>query len=40
VWSLFALVIFVRAAAERTGETAAAVCERLATGRGVELGPS
>ena len=37
VWSLYALIIYVRVAAERTGEPAAAVCEQLAAHHGIEL---
>jgi hypothetical protein len=37
IWALYALVIYVRAAAERTGETTAAICQQLAARHGVEL---
>jgi hypothetical protein len=36
-WSLLALVIYVRAAAERTGDSVQAVCERIAERHGVAL---
>ena len=37
VWSLYALLIYVRVAAERTGEPAGVICQRLARRQGVEL---
>jgi hypothetical protein len=37
IWALDALVIYVRAAAERTGDSAAVVCGRLAARHHVEL---
>lgn len=37
IWSLYALVICVRVAAERTGESKPAICERVAARHGVEL---
>lgn len=37
VWSLYALVIYIRLAAERTGDAVAVVCERLAARHGIEL---
>jgi hypothetical protein len=37
MWALDALVIYVRAAADRTGLPVAVVCERLAARNGVEL---
>jgi hypothetical protein len=37
IWSLYALVIYVRVAAERTGESAAEICQRVAARHGVEL---
>jgi hypothetical protein len=37
VWSLYALLIYVRVAAERTGEPVAVICQRLAGRHGVEL---
>ena len=37
VWALDALIIYVRAAADRLGEPVAAVCARLAVRHGVEL---
>jgi putative intracellular protease/amidase len=40
VWALDALIIYVRAAAERLGEPVAAVCARLAARHGVELSTS
>ena len=40
VWALDALIIYVRAAAERLGEPVAAVCARLAARHGVELSAS
>jgi hypothetical protein len=39
VWALDALAVYVRVAADRTGLTAAEICERLAQRRGVDLGP-
>jgi hypothetical protein len=39
LWSLYALVIYVRVAAERTGTTVGAVCESVATRHGVDLIP-
>lgn len=38
IWSWYALVIFVRVAAERTGDSVALVCERIAARHGVDLG--
>jgi hypothetical protein len=38
VWSLDALAVYVRVAADRTGVTVAEVCERLAQRRGVDRG--
>lgn len=38
MWSLDALVIYVREAANRSGSTIAEVCERLAQRHGVDLG--
>ena len=38
VWSLDALAVYVRVAADRTGVTVAEVCERLAQRHGVDLG--
>jgi hypothetical protein len=35
IWSWFALVIFVRIAAERTGDPIATVCQRIASRHGV-----
>jgi hypothetical protein len=40
VWALDALIIYVRAAADRLGEPVAAVCARLAARHGVELSAS
>ena len=37
VWALDALIIYIRAAAERTGDPVAVVCNRLAARHGVEL---
>jgi hypothetical protein len=37
VWSLYALLIYARVAAERTGEPVAVICRRLAGRHGVEL---
>jgi hypothetical protein len=37
VWSLYALVIYARAAAERTGDGVDAVCRRVAGRHGMEL---
>ncbi len=37
-WSLEALATYVRAAADRTGQTVASVCRRIADQRGVALG--
>jgi hypothetical protein len=37
IWSCYALVLFVRVAAERTGLTAAAVCGQLAARCGVDI---
>lgn len=37
VWSLYALLVFVRIAAERTGAPVAAVCEQVAARHEVEL---
>jgi hypothetical protein len=37
VWSLYALLIYVRVAAERAGEPVAVICQRLAERHGVEL---
>ncbi len=37
VWSLYALLIYARVAAERTGEPVAVICQRLAGRHGVEL---
>jgi hypothetical protein len=37
IWALYALVIYVRAARERTGETVDAVCRRIAARHGFEL---
>ena len=37
VWALDALIIYVRAAADRTGEPVAVVCGRLAARHGVAL---
>jgi hypothetical protein len=37
VWSLCALLIYARVAAERTGEPVAVICQRLAGRHGVEL---
>lgn len=37
IWSLYALVIYLRVAAERTEESVAAICERVAARHGVEL---
>jgi hypothetical protein len=37
-WSLEALATYVRAAADRTGQTRASVCRRIADQRGVTLG--
>ncbi len=39
LWSLYALVIYVRVAAERTGRTVGAVCQSVATRHGVDLIP-
>lgn len=38
LWSLYALIIYVRIAAERRGESAAVVCASLAAARQVPLG--
>ena len=38
-WSLYALVIYVRVAAERTGTTVGAVCQSVASRHGVDLTP-
>jgi hypothetical protein len=38
IWSWYALVIFVRVAVERTGDSVALVCERIAARHGVDLG--
>jgi hypothetical protein len=37
VWSLYALLVYARVAAERTGEPVAVICQRLAARHGVEL---
>ncbi|MGH8984518.1 MAG: hypothetical protein ACRDY6_11665 [Acidimicrobiia bacterium] len=37
IWSLYALVIYVRVAAERTGQSAAEICQRVAARHGIEL---
>ena len=37
VWALDALIIYIRAAAERTGDPVAVVCNRLAARHDVEL---
>lgn len=37
IWSLYALVIYVRVAAERTGEPVVAICQRVAARHGIEL---
>jgi hypothetical protein len=37
VWSLYALLIYARVAAERTGEPVVVICQRLAGRHGVEL---
>lgn len=37
IWSWYALVIFARVAAERTGDDIASVCRRIATRHGVSL---
>ena len=37
VWALFALLVYVRVAADRTGEPVAAICRRLAADHGIEL---
>jgi hypothetical protein len=37
VWALYALVIYVRAAAERTGDAVGIVCRRIAARHGLEL---
>ncbi len=39
LWALDALVLYVRAAAERTGESVASLCQQLAARHGVELSP-
>ena len=39
MWALDALVLYVRAAADRTGEPVASPCQRLAARHGVELAP-
>jgi hypothetical protein len=39
MWALDALVLYVRAASDRTGEPVASVCQRLAARHGVELSP-
>ena len=39
MWALDALVLYVRVAAERTGEPVASLCQRLAARHGVELSP-
>ena len=39
LWSLYALVIYVRVAAERTGRTVGAVCQSVAPRHGVDLIP-
>jgi hypothetical protein len=38
-WSWYALVVFVRVAAERTGTPVAAICEQIAGRHSVDLGP-
>ncbi len=37
IWALYALVIYIRAAGERTGDTVAVVCRQLAARHGFEL---
>jgi hypothetical protein len=37
-WSLEALAVYVRAAAERTNQTVEFVCRRIADARGITLG--
>lgn len=37
IWAWYALVIFVRVAAERTGDQVAVVCERIAARQGVDF---
>jgi hypothetical protein len=37
LWAVDTLVVLVRAAADRTGEPASRVCERLAERHGVDL---
>ena len=37
VWALYALLAYVRVAADRTGEPVAAICQRLAANHGIEL---
>jgi hypothetical protein len=37
IWSLYALVIYLRVAAERSGESVAVICQRVAMRHGVEL---
>ena len=37
VWALYALLAYVRVAADRTGEPVAAICQRLAGNHGIEL---
>jgi hypothetical protein len=36
IWSLYALLIYVRVAAEHAGESVAAICQRVAARHGVE----
>jgi hypothetical protein len=38
IWSLYALVIYLRVAAERTREPAETICQRVAARHDVELG--
>ena len=40
MWALDALVLYVRVAAERTGEPVASLCQRLAARHAVELSPA
>ena len=37
VWALYALLGYVRVAADRTGEPLAAICGRLAASHGISL---
>jgi hypothetical protein len=39
VWALYALIVYTRVAAERTGESVGAICQHLADRQGIALGP-